>query len=160
MFVSVSLYINNLFPVIRCPDPPEIGNSTCDVTGLHYTDNVTYTCLPGYAKNPLGSLQSPPEDIITVQATECLVDGTWSTGLEDCYSELISHNALLSTSQASSVNEVYMYMFLTKPKGMLTIFPQCSFFTGISRNFQSKFFMLSLTGCVWEFQNNALWYTH
>ena len=31
------------------------------------------------------------------------------------------------------------------------------FFTGISRNTQSKSYILSLTECVWEFQNNALW---
>ena len=31
------------------------------------------------------------------------------------------------------------------------------FFTGISRNTQSKPYMLSLTGCVGDFQNNALW---
>ena len=34
------------------------------------------------------------------------------------------------------------------------------FFTGISRNTQSKSYMISLSECVWEFQNNALWDTH
>ena len=34
------------------------------------------------------------------------------------------------------------------------------FLTGISRNTQSKSYMLSLTVCVWEFQNSALWDTH
>ena len=34
------------------------------------------------------------------------------------------------------------------------------FFTGISRNTKSKSFMLSLTACVWDFQNNGLWDTH
>ena len=34
------------------------------------------------------------------------------------------------------------------------------FFTGIFRNALSKPHMLSLTECVWEFQNNALWDTH
>ena len=34
------------------------------------------------------------------------------------------------------------------------------YFTGISRNAQSKSYMLSLTECVWELQNNALWDTH
>ena len=33
-------------------------------------------------------------------------------------------------------------------------------FIGISRNSQSKSYMLSLTECVWDFQNNALWDTH
>ena len=43
---------------------------------------------------------------------------------------------------------------------MSTTFPRCNFFTGISRNSQSNSYMLSLTECVWEFQNNALWGTH
>ena len=34
------------------------------------------------------------------------------------------------------------------------------FFPGISRNSQSKSQMLSLTECVWDIQNNALWDTH
>ena len=33
-------------------------------------------------------------------------------------------------------------------------------FSGISRNTQSKLYMLSLTECVWDFQNNALLDTH
>ena len=33
-------------------------------------------------------------------------------------------------------------------------------FTGISWNLQSKSYTLSLTECIWEFQNNALWNTH
>ena len=32
--------------------------------------------------------------------------------------------------------------------------------TGISRNTQSIYYMLSLTECVWEFRNNALCDTH
>ena len=35
-----------------------------------------------------------------------------------------------------------------------------NFFSGISRNTQAKSYMLSLTECVWDFQNNALWDTH
>ena len=38
-------------------------------------------------------------------------------------------------------------------------FPTMQIFTGISRNTQSKLYMLSLTECVWGFQNNALWDT-
>ena len=38
--------------------------------------------------------------------------------------------------------------------------PTTQFFTRISRNNQSKSYMLSLTECVWEFGNNALWDTH
>ena len=39
---------------------------------------------------------------------------------------------------------------------------QCTmqFYTGISRNTWSKSYMSSLTECVWEFQNSALWDTH
>ena len=35
---------------------------------------------------------------------------------------------------------------------------QCSIV--ISRNTQSKSYMLSLSECVWEFRNNGLWDTH
>ena len=38
--------------------------------------------------------------------------------------------------------------------------PTMQFFSGISRNTQSKSYMLSLTECVRDFQNNALWDTH
>ena len=38
--------------------------------------------------------------------------------------------------------------------------PTMQFLTGISRTTQSKLYMLSLTECVWESQNNALWDTH
>ena len=34
-------------------------------------------------------------------------------------------------------------------------------FTGISEKYSIRIlFMLSMTECVWEFQNNALWDTH
>ena len=35
--------------------------------------------------------------------------------------------------------------------------PTMQFFTGISRINHSKSYMLSLTECVWDFQNNAFW---
>ena len=44
--------------------------------------------------------------------------------------------------------------------GHVNNIPTMHFFTGISRNTQSKSYMLSLTECVWDFQNNALWDTH
>ena len=37
--------------------------------------------------------------------------------------------------------------------------PTMQYFTGISRNTQSKSYMLSLSECVWDFHNNALWDT-
>ena len=41
--------------------------------------------------------------------------------------------------------------------GHVNNIPTMQFFTGISRNTQSKTYMLSLTECVWDFQNIALW---
>ena len=38
--------------------------------------------------------------------------------------------------------------------------PTMQLFTGISRYTESKLYMLSLTECIWDFQNNALWDTH
>ena len=35
--------------------------------------------------------------------------------------------------------------------------PTKQFCTGLSRKTPSKSYMLSLTGCLWDFQNNALW---
>ena len=45
--------------------------------------------------------------------------------------------------------------------GHVNKIPTMQFFTEISRNTQSKSYIrLSLTECVWEFRNNALWDTH
>ena len=45
--------------------------------------------------------------------------------------------------------------------GHVNNIPTMQFFIGISRNTQSKSYMLSLmTECVWEFRNIALWDTH
>ena len=41
--------------------------------------------------------------------------------------------------------------------GHVNNIPTMHFFTGISRNTQSKSYMLSLTECVWKFRNNELW---
>ena len=52
---------------------------------------------------------------------------------------------------------------LTRPDeiiGHVNSIPTMQLFTGISLNTQSKSYMISLTQCVWEFQNNALWDTH
>ena len=40
------------------------------------------------------------------------------------------------------------------------IIPTMQLITGISRNTQSKSYTLSLTECVWELRNSALWDTH
>ena len=42
--------------------------------------------------------------------------------------------------------------------GHVNNIPTMQFFAGISRNTQS--YMLSLTECVWNFQNDALWDMH
>ena len=44
--------------------------------------------------------------------------------------------------------------------GHVNSIPAIEFFSGISRNTQSKSYKLSLTECVWEFRNDALWDTH
>ena len=46
------------------------------------------------------------------------------------------------------------------PIGHVHIIPTMQFFTGTSRNTQSKSYMLSLTECDRDFQNIALWDTH
>ena len=46
------------------------------------------------------------------------------------------------------------------PTGHVNNIPTMQFFTWIARNTLSKSQMLSLTKCVWDFQNNALWDTH
>ena len=55
--------------------------------------------------------------------------------------------------QISSVFEENLY-------GHVNIVHMMQFINAISRNTQSKTYMLSLTECVWEFQNHALWDTH
>ena len=44
-------------------------------------------------------------------------------------------------------------------KGYDNNIPTMQFFIGISRNIQSKYYQLSLTDCLWEFRNDALWDT-
>ena len=44
--------------------------------------------------------------------------------------------------------------------GRVNNIPTKQFLIGISKNTQPKSYMLSLTECVWEFLNNALWDTH
>ena len=44
--------------------------------------------------------------------------------------------------------------------GHVNNIPTMQFFTGISRNTKSKLYMLSLTECVGDSQNNALWDIH
>ena len=44
--------------------------------------------------------------------------------------------------------------------GHVNNIPTMQIFTGISKNTQSKSYMLSLTECVRDFQNYALWDTH
>ena len=46
------------------------------------------------------------------------------------------------------------------PMGHVNNIPTMQCFTENSKNTQSNSYMLSLTECVWEFWNNALWDTH
>ena len=46
------------------------------------------------------------------------------------------------------------------PMGHVNNIPTMQCFTGNSRNTQSNSYMLSLTECVWEIRNNALWDIH
>ena len=53
-----------------------------------------------------------------------------------------------------------MLHYIARSIGLVNNIPTMQFFFGISRNTQSKSYMLSLTECVWDFQNIALWDTH
>ena len=44
----------------------------------------------------------------------------------------------------------------TRLIGHVNNIPTMQFFNGISGNTQSKSYMLLLTECVWDFQNNAM----
>ena len=46
------------------------------------------------------------------------------------------------------------------PIRLVNNIPTMQFSNGISRNTQSKSYILSFTECVWDFQNKALWDTH
>ena len=50
-----------------------------------------------------------------------------------------------------------MFLKIKHRMGHVKNIPTMQFFTRILQNTQSKSFLLSLTECVWEFQNNALW---
>ena len=67
------------------------------------------------------------------------------------------HGGLKRGDQLLSVNGV---VSVAIAKGHVNNIPTMQFLTGISRNIQSKLYMLSLTECNWDSQNNALWDTH
>ena len=58
------------------------------------------------------------------------------------------------------LNKNTTQMFMYSTIGDVKNIPTMQFYTKISLNTQSKSYMLSLTGCVWDFQNTALWDTH
>ena len=70
----------------------------------------------------------------------------------DFYSELY---ALRQHWRIKKVGE-HLLGDISYKSGMVS---KSKFFTGISRNTYPKSYMLSLTGCVWDFSNNALWDT-
>ena len=69
------------------------------------------------------------------------------------------HHLVLS---AYITNNIYrlVHVFLDWSIQCVYNIPTMQFFTGISRNTRSKCHMLSLTECIRDFQNNALWDTH
>ena len=78
---------------------------------------------------------------------------------------MLAINEQKSTEQYISVNPGSSHLtsvsiFCIQKIGHSNNIPTMQFFTGISRNTQSKSYMLSLTECDWEFRDNALWDTH
>ena len=65
-----------------------------------------------------------------------------------------------STIRQSYIEKGGKYSFI--PSGVCSTIghvnniPKMQSFTGISRNTQSKSYMLSLTECIWDFQDKAL----
>ena len=55
---------------------------------------------------------------------------------------------------------MWTLIFVVLAKGHVNNIPKMQFVTGISRNAPSQSYMLSLTECVWDFQNNSLWDTY
>ena len=70
---------------------------------------------------------------------------------------IVEYSWTVCFNVASLANPQSMMMLLT---GHVNNIPKMQFFSGISRNTQSKSYMLPLTECVWDFQNNELWDTH
>ena len=69
--------------------------------------------------------------------------------------QIISNNAKKNIWLAARYRNSHLAQ--TSLIGHVNIIPSMQFFTGVSRNTQSKSYTLSLTECLWEFQNIALW---
>ena len=80
----------------------------------------------------------------------CPTHGTWLV-VSKCICFLFSPVYITVPDSNSGYGKIH-------PLGRVNNIPTMQFFTGISRNTQSTH-MLSMTECVWEFQNNALWDT-
>ena len=79
------------------------------------------------------------------------------------YSNINSYSSelFISSVQTDYVQKrIYMDKICFHPIGHFNNTPTMQYFTGISKNTQSKSHTLSLTERIWEFQNNALWDTH
>ena len=74
--------------------------------------------------------------------------------------DMVVKMAQLEVSLNSLVLSQFIKIIVWVKIGHVNNIPTIQFFAKISRNTQSKSFMLSLTGCIWDFQNNALWDTH
>ena len=76
-----------------------------------------------------------------------------------CMRRFIEGYLIPNEENYSEVNIIEMH--LIGLIGHVNNIPTMQFFIGISRNTQSKSYMLSfMTGCVWEFRNIELWDTH
>ena len=71
----------------------------------------------------------------------------------DSYIVGTTKNCIISGADMSTPNVI------TQVIGHVNNNPTMQLITGITRNTQSKSYTLSLTECVWEFRNNALWDT-
>ena len=82
------------------------------------------------------------------------------TQASDCSHLSPSDDRLFISVKMSFSNPCkYMPMSSTSREqtiGHVNNIPTMQLFTGIPKNTQSKSYMLSLTECVWDFQNNAL----
>ena len=82
-----------------------------------------------------------PSLVTCISKTSCSTSHSWEL-------------RFLCTEYSSSVFELQIII------GHVNNISTMQFFTGISRNTQSKSYMLSLSECVWGFENDALWDTH
>ena len=67
------------FTAIQCPDPAAITNTVKTIVGVHYSLEVHYDCIDGYATQA-DTISATHER----QTTTCQADGTWDITPEPC----------------------------------------------------------------------------